>query len=78
MREEKSRNLGAQPLALLMQIENLSPSDLVSDQEMQLNYKMISRAIKGRRLTLHMQNKILIAFNRVASKGYLLQDLFNY
>ena len=39
---------------------------------------MVGRAVKGRRLTVHVQNKILHALNIAAAKTYSLKDLFTY
>lgn len=72
------RNFGEQPLALLLKTYHLKPHDLVSQSTEQITHKMISRAVKGRRLTLNVQTKILNALNRVLDKTYSLKDLFNY
>jgi hypothetical protein len=39
---------------------------------------MVARAAKGRRLTPHVQAKILNAMNRAAKEHYSIKDLFNY
>jgi hypothetical protein len=72
------RDLGPQPIAKIMADRGLKPNDLVSNSTEQLTHKMVSRAAKGRRLTLHVQAKILNALNRAAKEHYSLKDLFNY
>ena len=72
------RNLGEQPLAGLMDAAGLQPRDLVAASGEQLTFKMIARARKGRRLTLHMQAKIARALTRAAGRPYTTGELFNY
>jgi hypothetical protein len=43
-----------------------------------ITFKMISRACKGRRLTPHVQVKVLKALNQATGKNHALRDLFNY
>jgi len=74
----RGNDLGLQPLAQLMTEHGLKPNDLVSNSAEQLTHKMVSRAVKGRRLTLNIQNKITRALNRATAKEYKLNDLFNY
>jgi len=71
-------DLGAQPIAGLMREHGLKPADLVRNATVQLTHKMVSRAVKGRRLTLNVQRKILTALNKATGKEYTLKDLFNY
>ncbi len=47
------RNLGTQPIAKIMAEYNLKPNDIVANSTEQITYKMVSRAIKGRRLILY-------------------------
>lgn len=72
------RNLGEQPIARLMQEQGLKPHDLVAASTEQITHKMVARACKGRRLTLHSQCKVLRAFNRAVGKTHSLDDLFDY
>jgi len=72
------RDLGEQPIARLMRELGLKPNDLVSNSTEQITHKMVSRAVKGRRLNPHVQRKILNALNKAAEKNYVLADLFNY
>jgi hypothetical protein len=78
MTEEIERDLGPQPIGKIMAARNLKPHDLVAASTQQLTHKMVSRACKGRRLTLNTQTKVLNALNTVAGKTYSLRDLFNY
>ena len=72
------RDLGPQPIAGLLAKHNLKPHDLVAASTQQLTHKMVSRACKGRRLTLNTQTKVLNALNAATGKNFSLQDLFNY
>lgn len=74
----KELDLGKQPIEKVMADIGLKPNDLVSISAEQITHKMISRAMKGRRLTPHVQQKILNALNAAAEKEYTLKDLFNY
>ena len=74
----RGNDLGLQPLAGLMAKHGLKPNDLVCNSVEQLTHKMVSRAVKGRRLTLNIQNKIIRALNKATAKEYKLSDLFNY
>jgi len=71
-------DLGLQPFAGLMTEYGLKPNDLVRNSTGQLTHKMVSRAVKGRRLTPNIQHKIINALNKAAGKEYELKDLFNY
>ncbi len=72
------RNLGEQPIARLMQERGLKAHDLVTASTEQITHKMVTRACKGRRLTLNTQSKVLRALNGATGKSYSLGDLFNY
>jgi len=76
--EEAERDLGEQPIADIMARHGLKARDIVAGSTTQITYKMIARAVKGRRLTPNVQCKILNALNNVANKKYSLKDLFNY
>ncbi len=72
------RDLGEQPIARIMAARNLTAHDLVASSVEQLTHKMVSRAVKGRRLTANAQAKVLNALNAAAGKEYRLEELFNY
>ena len=78
MNSEIERDLGEQPMARIMIEEGLKPNDLVSVSTEQITHKMVSRAVKGRRLKPNIQQKILNALNKAAEKQYKLKDLFTY
>jgi len=78
MNNDIERNLGEQPLAIILQELELRPHDLVAASEEQITHKMVSRACKGRRLTRNVQHKILRALIRRTGTNYALQELFNY
>lgn len=71
-------DLGTQPLAGLMIEHGFKPNDLVRNSSEQLTHKMVSRAVKGRRLTPKIKYKVLNALNKATGKEYQLKDLFNY
>ncbi len=72
------RDLGKQPITDIMALHGLKAHDIVVASEEQITHKMVSRAVKGRRLTPNVQCKILNALNKAAKKDYTLKDLFNY
>ena len=72
------KNLGEQPISRIMKASGLKPHDLVAHSDEQLSHKMVSRAMKGRRLTPHMRLKVLRALNSVLEKNYSTKDLFTY
>ena len=73
-----TNDLGVQPIAGIMAGHGLKPNDLVRNSTEQLTHKMVSRAVKGRRLTPKIQLKIIRALNKAIGKEYNLIDLFNY
>jgi hypothetical protein len=73
-----NRDLGEQPIAGIMASAGLKAQDLVAASTEQITFKMVSRAVKGRRLTLNVQTKMLNAVNKAAKKAYKLSDIFNY
>ncbi len=72
------RDLGGQPIVKIMVLHELKAHDFVACSTEQITHKMVSRAVKGRRLTFAVQSKILNALNKASKKSYLLKDLFNY
>jgi hypothetical protein len=72
-------DLGPQPLDGLMVRFGISNADLVGASTKQLNFKMVARARKGRRLTPNVQYKVLEALTALkADEKFALKDLFNY
>ncbi len=78
MKNNIEYDLGPQPIAQLLAEHGLKSADLVDNSTQQLTYKMIAKAVKGRRLTLNIQRKVLNALNKAVGKEYRLKDLFNY
>ncbi len=78
MNNEIVRDLGEQPIAKIIKLHNLNHHDIVKHSTEQISHKMIARAVKGRRLTSNVQQKILRALNSATNKSYTLLDLFNY
>ncbi len=78
MNPELERNLGEQPISRIMREHHLKPHDLVAISPVEMTHKMVSRACKGRRLTLNTQLKVLTALNQATGEQYSLRDLFNY
>ena len=78
MNPSVERNLGEQPLARLMAEQGLKAQSLVAASTEHITFKMVTRACKGRRLTPHVQSKILRALNQAAAKAYARSDLFTY
>ncbi|MBI5874127.1 MAG: hypothetical protein HZB36_08355 [Candidatus Omnitrophica bacterium] len=78
MNKDIQRDLGEQPIANIMATLRLKPNDLVNHSKEQLTHKMVAKAVKGRRLTRHVQFKIVGALNKATEKNYSLKDLFNY
>ena len=75
---EIERDLGVQPIALIMTELGLKANDLVANSTAQITHKMVNRAAKGRRLNLKIQYRILNALNKASGKQYELKDIFNY
>lgn len=78
MSEELERNLGPQPLILLMETHGLAPHDLVEASSTQMTHKMVARACKGRRLTKNTKAKIRLAMQAAVGEEFAMDALFNY
>lgn len=87
--EEKSkengneRNLGVQPMDALMTEHAVNNHDLVAASAEPMTHKAVVRARKGRKLTPHMQRRMVAALNIVLKQRgtetvFSLSDLFNY
>lgn len=75
---EEKREYGPQPIAALMEKHNLKAHDLVAASTEQITHKMVSRACKGRKLSRHVQFKLVNAINMAAEQNYTLKDCFTY
>ena len=78
MNQTQERNLGPQPIATIMEKLGLKSHDLVAASTEQITHKMVTRACKGRRLTVNTKLKMINALNAAAEKQYSLKELFNY
>ena len=75
---EETRQMGEQPLAARMRERGLSNHDLVAASARPITHKLVMRAARGRRLTIHSKELVLAAFNRVTGGSYRVSDLFDY
>lgn len=79
------RNMGVQPMDGLMTQHEMNNHELLAGSPDPMTHKAVQRARKGRRLTRHMQRRMVEAFNRALKKRggdelppFSLDDLFNY
>ena len=78
---EENVEMGVQPISDIMQKKGLSAHDLVAaslSSGRQMTHKMVSRAVKGRRLTRNTKAIVQNALNLATGESYQLSDLFNY
>ncbi|MEN7974102.1 MAG: hypothetical protein ABFR47_09755 [Verrucomicrobiota bacterium] len=80
MTEEIKMNVGTQPLDAIMTEKGIKNHDLVAIAPAGfINHKQVQKARKGRRLTMHMQQKIFDTLNIYsAPESYEWEDLFTY
>ena len=78
MNNEIKRDLGEQPMAKIMAKHGFKSHALVINSTEQITHKMVARAVKGRRLNLKIQYRLLNALNKASGKQYILKELFNY
>ncbi len=80
MSEENEMNVGVQPLDTIMTEKDIKNHDLVAAVPPgTITHKQVQKARKGRRLTTHMQEKILEALNAYSDpETYEFGDVFNY
>ena len=80
MTKEIEMNVGTQPLDAIMTEKGIKNNDLVAIAPPGfITHKQIQKGRKGRRLTMHMQQKILDALNIYsAPESYEWKDLFTY
>ncbi|MEN3941139.1 hypothetical protein WJU23_07590 [Prosthecobacter sp. SYSU 5D2] len=79
------RDLGTQPLDSIMTGAGLDNHDLVSASTEPMTHKAVQRARKGRRLTVHMQRRMVAALNKALAlketppeREWRMKDLFTY
>ena len=80
MTDKVELNVGVQPLDAIMTEKNIKNNDLVAIAPPGfINHKQIQKARKGRRLTMHMQQKVLDTLNIFsAPEVYEWKELFTY
>ena len=80
MNKEISMIVGTQPLDAIMTEKDIKNHDLVAVAPAGfITHKQIQKARKGRRLTIHLQEKVLDSLNAfVKPESYEFKDLFNY
>jgi len=73
-------DVGVQPLDAVMTEKGIKNHDLVEVAPPGfITHKQIQKGRKGRRLSMHMQDKVLDALNAfVAPESYEFKDIFNY
>ena len=85
----EERDLGSQPLLLVLESWGLSNHDLAVASPEQLTHKQVQRACQGRKLTLKMKQKLARTLNfaiwgrltnneREEFSEYFPKHLFNY
>jgi len=74
----ETRDLGPQPLDVLMKGRGMENHTLVAASEAHLTHKQVQRARKGRRLTRNMQSKITEAWQRATGGAETVAELFSY
>lgn len=72
------REFGPQPVDAIMTERGLNNHALVAASSEQLTHKMVSKARRGRWLSVNVRLKLLRALNQACGGTYALQDLFNY
>ncbi len=75
---ERRREWGDQPIALILKEEGLKPHDLVQASAVPMTHKMVSRACKGRWLTVNTRVIVTDALNAACGKSYRQTELFSY
>ncbi|MBR0460061.1 MAG: hypothetical protein IJJ26_12555 [Victivallales bacterium] len=72
------REYGPQPLDSLMNERDMPNHTLVAASTEQLTHKMVSKARRGRFLSVQVRLKILRAWNKATQQNATLKDLFSY
>ena len=78
LEEASCREYGEQPLAALLAQRGLTNHQVVAASTEQLTHKMLSKACRGRFLSVKIRLKILRAVNKLTGDSHRLADLFNY
>jgi hypothetical protein len=75
---DKELELGVQPLDAILEERGLKNHDLVAASKDGLTHKQVQKGRKGRRLTRHIQDKIVAALSGCTGERYKLEQIFNY
>ena len=75
---DNGREYGEQPLAALLAEKGLTNHQVVAASTEQLTHKMLSKAYRGRFLSVKIRLKIQRAVNALTGEQHSLKDLFNY
>lgn len=78
MSADLPRELGEQPLALVLRELGLTGHDLVAASTEQLTHKVVAKACKGRRLTPNLQGKVRRALAAASGREFRHEQLFTY
>ena len=79
LREGETMDAGPQPLDRLMTRHGIANHELVAISDQHLTHKEVQKGRKGRRLTLHTQQRIHAALQaRLPEAQASLDDLFTY
>ena len=80
MTEENNMIVGTQPLDAIMTEKNIKNHDLVAIAPPGfITHKQVQKGRKGRRLTMHMQQKIFDTLNIYsAPEAYEWEELYTY
>jgi hypothetical protein len=74
----EERDMGVQPIGQVLEELGLKAHDLVAASTEQLTHKMVSRAVKGRRLTQNTKGKVIRALTAAAGRSFDEERLFTY
>lgn len=74
----EGRAMGEQPIARMMRERGLSNHDVVAASARPITHKLVMRAARGRRLTVHSKALVVEAFNRATGGSFRAADLFDY
>ncbi len=75
---DKPLEYGPQPLDRIMEECGLKNHDLVAASKDGLTHKQVQKGRKGRRLTRHIQDKIVSAISCSTGTTYKVNQLFDY
>ncbi|NLZ61135.1 MAG: hypothetical protein GX901_10805 [Lentisphaerae bacterium] len=74
----RPREFGPQPIDRILTELGLGNHDLVAASSEQITHKMVSKARRGRWLSMKVRCKIMRALNKLSAADYKVKELFNY